>query len=306
MAEQPSVYHYSEIFYSAQGEGHFTGCPTAWLRFFTCNLQCNGFGQDDPTDESTYDLPYKKVIEDMESNPFKYKFLEELPVFEKGCDSSYSWHKGFKHLQRSGTAQEIADRLLDIIPFDDFAYKNPMARQDIHLCFTGGEPLMKRSQQAVREIMMALRHYGKQPNNITFETNGTQVLTQEFVEHFDNKGIFPGNIFWSISPKLFSVSGEKREKAINPTVLKTYRLLSKYGQLKFVMNADPRCWKELDEVLPLFRQAGIDYPVWIMPVGATVEDQYKDAGEVANMALARGYNVSARVHAYLWGNAIGV
>ena len=56
----------------------------------------------------------------------------------------------------------------------------------------------------------------------------------------------------------------------------------------------------------MFRNAGIDYPVWIMPVGATVEDQYKDAGEVANMALARGYNVSARVHAYLWGNAIGV
>ena len=72
------------------------------------------------------------------------------------------------------------------------------------------------------------------------------------------------------------------------------------------MNGRKECWDELDEVLPLFRNAGIDYPVWIMPVGATVEDQYKDAGDVANMALERGYNVSARVHAYLWGNAIGV
>ena len=300
MAEQASVYPYSEIFYSAQGEGHFTGCPTAWLRFFTCNLQCNGFGQDDPTDESTYELPYQDVkVED-------YKTLEELPVFEKGCDSSYSWSKKFKHLQRSGTADEIAQRLLDIIPFDDFNTKPTLGRQDIHLCFTGGEPLMKRSQKAVKEIMMALRHYGKQPNNITFETNGTQPLSQEFVEHFNNRGLFPGNIFWSISPKLFNVSGEKREKAINPTVLKTYRMLSKYGQLKFVMNGRKECWDELDEVLPLFRNAGIDYPVWIMPVGATVEDQYKDAGDVANMALERGYNVSARVHAYLWGNAIGV
>ena len=83
-------------------------------------------------------------------------------------------------------------------------------------------------------------------------------------------------------------------------------MLSKYGQLKFVMNGSKECWDELDEVLPSFREAGIDYPVWIMPVGATVEDQYKDAGDVANMALERGYNVSARVHAYLWGNAIGV
>ena len=303
MAEASSVYPYSEIFYSAQGEGHYTGCPTAWLRFFTCNLQCNGFGQKDPTNPKTYDLPYEDI------NVDDYKTLEELPVFEKGCDSSYSWSKKFKHLQRSGTAEEIANRLLDVIPFDDFANKNPMARQDIHLCFTGGEPLMKRSQQAVIDIMMALRHYGKQPNNITFETNGTQPLTQEFVEHFNNNGLFPGNIFWSISPKLFTVSGESHVKAINPKTisrLKTYRMLSKMGQLKFVMTADPRCWDELQEILPLFRSNGIDYPVWIMPVGATVEDQYKDAGEVANMALERGYNVSARVHAYLWGNAIGV
>tara|TARA_R110002074_G_scaffold7751_8_gene32746 strand:- start:1737 stop:2639 length:903 start_codon:yes stop_codon:yes gene_type:complete len=300
MAELASVYPYSEIFYSAQGEGHFTGCPTAWFRFFTCNLQCNGFGQDDPTDPDTHELPYLDVnVED-------YKTLEELPVFEKGCDSSYSWSKKFRHLQRSGTADEIASRLLDIIPFDSFAEKNPMARQDIHLCFTGGEPLMKRSQVAVTEIMSALRTYGRMPNNITFETNGTQPLSEDFVEHFHNRGLFPGNIFWSISPKLFNVSGEKREKAIKPTVLKTYRMLSKYGQLKFVMTADPRCWKELDEVLPLFREAGIDYPVWIMPQGATIEHQTTTAGDVANMALERGYNVSARVHAYLWGNAIGV
>ena len=50
---------YSEIFKSIQGEGHYTGVPTTWLRFFGCNLECNGFGQDDPTDPSTYKLPYK-------------------------------------------------------------------------------------------------------------------------------------------------------------------------------------------------------------------------------------------------------
>ena len=49
---------YSEIFKSIQGEGHYTGVPTTWLRFFGCNLECNGFGQDDPTDPSTYKLPY--------------------------------------------------------------------------------------------------------------------------------------------------------------------------------------------------------------------------------------------------------
>jgi hypothetical protein len=40
-------------------------------------------------------------------------------------------------------------------------------------------------------------------------------------------------------------------------------------------------------------------------VGAKEEDQKDIAGEVAEMALKRGYNVSARMHVYLFGNAIG-
>ena len=57
-----NTYAYSEIFDSIQGEGEYTGYPTAWLRFYLCNLQCNGFSQDDPTDPSTYKLPYKNYL----------------------------------------------------------------------------------------------------------------------------------------------------------------------------------------------------------------------------------------------------
>ena len=256
-------------------------------------------GQKDPTDESTYDLPYKDV------NVSDYKTLEELPVFEKGCDSSYSWSKKFKHLQRSGTADEIAQRLLDVIPFDDFSNKDVMANQDIHLCFTGGEPMMKRSQQAVREILMSLRHYAKQPNNITFETNGTQPVTTEFIEHFNNKGLFPGTIFWSISPKLFTVSGEKPEKAIRPDIVADYMKASPKGQLKFVVGPQDREWEEMESVVEKFRDVGVDWPVWIMPTGARSEEQEATAGKVAEKAFKRGYNVAARVHVYLFGNAIG-
>jgi len=46
--------------------------------------------------------------------------------------------------------------------------------------------------------------------------------------------------------------------------------------------------------------------VWIMPVGATVEGQKLVDGDVAKIAYQRGYNVSARVHTYLWGNVVGV
>jgi len=61
----------------------------------------------------------------------------------------------------------------------------------------------------------------------------------------------------------------------------------------------------LDEVVNMFRSHKVNFPVTIMPIGSSVEDQIITAGEVATMALQRGYRVSARVHTYLWGNKIG-
>ena len=82
--KEEKKYYFSEIFHSIQGEGHYTGVPTAWIRFFLCNLQCNGFGQLDPTNPETYDLPFEDF--DVDS----VKRVEDLPVWEKGCDSSYT------------------------------------------------------------------------------------------------------------------------------------------------------------------------------------------------------------------------
>ena len=66
-----------------------------------------------------------------------------------------------------------------------------------------------------------------------------------------------------------------------------------------------REWEELDSVVKQFRDAGVDWPVWVMPVGAREEEQKDSAGAVAKRAFQRGYNVAARVHVYLFGNAIG-
>ena len=42
-----------------------------------------------------------------------------------------------------------------------------------------------------------------------------------------------------------------------------------------------------------------------MPTDAREEEQTATAGKVAEEAFKRGYNVAARVHVYLFGNAIG-
>jgi 7-carboxy-7-deazaguanine synthase len=298
-------YLYSEIFYSMQGEGHYTGRPTLWLRLFSCNLTCSGFGQTVPSDPSTWVLPYKDI------DVSQYKTMEELPVFSYGCDSSYSWAKKFKHLQRKGSAIEIADRMLDLIKTDtnpQGLLVHPRTGQDIHLCFTGGEPLMKHAQEAVIEVVDYLRVNKNSPRYMTFETNGTQALTEEFCRFVTS---YSGEVFFSVSPKLWSVAGETAAKAIRPDVVASYSQISSAGQLKFVINGTTEAWNEMEAVIDQFRAAGVTYPVWVMPAGATVEGQkgeligHTNAGTIADEALRRGYNVAARVHCYLWSNVIG-
>ena len=221
-------YLYSEIFDSIQGEGQYTGVPTAWLRFFLCNLQCDGFGQDQPTKPE--------------------------------------------------------------------------------MCFTGGEPLMKTGQQCSMDMMKKWIDERDFPRGVTYETNGTKKIEAEgFIEFWNEyRDVWGSELFISCSPKLFNVSGEKTEKAIKPEIVETYLQFTNRGQLKFVVNGTDDCWKELEQTIEAFRDHHVEWPVWIMPVGATLEGQELVAADVATEAFKRGYNVSARVHTYLWGNAIGV
>jgi organic radical activating enzyme len=292
---------YSEIFHSIQGEGYYTGFPTLWLRLWACNLQCHGFGQKDPTDPSTYKLPYADL------DPSKYNRLEDFPVFEFGCDSSYSWSRKFKDKQHKGTPKQIYDRLIECMMKDGPNHHGLV--KDNHMCFTGGEPMLRHNQEAIIDVMRQFMAECNVPPSITIETNGTQDLDFDagFVtmvdDYVENCG---GELFWSVSPKLFTVSGEKNEKAIKPEHVKNYYDLSKNGQLKFVVNGTKECWKEVEDVIRSFRAIGINFPTWIMPVSATKEGQEAVAGEIATQALKRGYKVSARVHCYLWGNVVGV
>ena len=292
-------YYYSEIFHSIQGEGHYTGVPTAWLRFFLCNLQCNGFGQIDPTNPDSYELPFEDFDVDSVDR------VEDLPVWDKGCDSSYTWAKKFKSLMGQETPSTLANKLVDIMKNDsnpEGLFLHPVTKQKQHLCFTGGEPLMITGQRAVIGIYEELKKQNNLPGSMTFETNGTQKLRPEFIDWVNS---IDTEVFFSVSPKLWTVAGEKPEKAIKPEVVADYYKLSKAGQLKFVVGNADREWNEMESVIEQFKKAGVEYPIWVMPTGAREEEQTATAGGVAERAFKRGYNVAARVHVYLFGNAIG-
>lgn len=301
-----NLYRYSEIFHSFQGEGAKTGTPCAWIRFFLCNLTCSGFGQKDPTDPSTYVLPYKDF------DVSTVKRVEDLPVWDYGCDSSYTWAKKYRHLAHNDTVKEICDKIEDVLKHESNPkgmFLHPKTHQWTHMCFTGGEPML--NQEAMFQILHEFNHRSNWPQYVTVETNGTKPLKDLELQtmigwYYDPDSTGDMEWFWSVSPKLWSTAGETSKKAIHPEVVASYAEASNHGQLKYVVNGTEQSWNELEQHTEAFRKAGVDWPVWVMPVGATKEQQEdKQIADIAVEAMKRGYNVSGRMHCYIFGNQIG-
>lgn len=316
------TYKYSEIFHSFQGEGANTGRSTAWIRFFLCNLQCDGFGQLDPTDPTTYILPYK----DLDISGIKQ--IEDLPVFAQGCDSSYTWAKKYRHLAHDNPVTIICDEIQRSMAHPTNAvglFCHPETHQQTHMAFTGGEPML--NQPAMQEILFEFNKRNNFPKQVTVETNGTKPITPTMLDvistmysgngtiqptvmdsqaPIDNYSCESNVWFWSVSPKLMSTSGEPESKAIKPEVVAQYANASNYGQLKFVVNGTVGSWVEVDRYVKVFRDAGVLWDVYIMPVGATKESQEEDCiADIAMEAMKRGYHFSGRLHASVFGNQIG-
>jgi len=290
---------YSETFYSPQGEGAYVGIPSLWMRFFLCNLQCNGFGQDNPTDPDSWELPYEDI------DISKIKVVEELPVFSKGCDSSYTWAKKYKHLITDRTVEEAVNELTALLPTGTFVHGK--TGQNIDMVFTGGEPMLKKTQPGMTEVIEEFKRRDNMPMRVTVETNGTKPITDEFANWVEiNYSCWVGREwYWSVSPKLWSTAGEQPKKAIKPEVVSKYAETSPKGQLKFVVNGSEESWNEVEQHVEEFRQHGVEWPIWIMGVGGTVEGLKMTEAMIADEAIQRGYYYTSRVHAHIYGNAIG-
>jgi organic radical activating enzyme len=288
---------YSELFASFQGEAEFTGMPSMWLRFFGCNLTCDGFGQDDPCNPATYDLPYKTI------EIKKYATMADLPVLTKGCDSGYSWSSRFKSLAFDSNEQELAVQILRIMDekLGVTNWKHRILGTQPQMCFTGGEPMMQ--QKAMAAILREMENITNEVcPQITIETNATKPIDKASFEEIRDRA---KHIHFAMSPKLFSVSGEK--DAVKQRIIEDYIELADTATIKFVHNGTRKAWIELAELEEWLSTLPDHVTFWIMPVGATKESQEtQTTAEIVHESILRGYRVSARVHAHLLGNGMGV
>jgi 7-carboxy-7-deazaguanine synthase len=282
----------SEVFYSLQGEGRFVGVPSVFLRTYGCNFTCSGFGCK-PGEKST-------GADDVAEMVHMYPTFTDLPLVETGCDSYASWHPAYKHLSPSQTTEELVERMLALTPNNQWLQNNG---NDVHLVITGGEPLLGW-QRAYAELLSHPRM--QDIRNITFETNGTQQLHEDFrkflkIWQLDGIG-GPREVTFSVSAKL-SASGESWDDAICPEIIADYQEVG-HTYLKFVVETEDHV-NEAVRAVDAFRAGGFRGIVYLMPQGGVVDPYESNKLNIANICCERGFNYSPRLHVDLWGNGWG-
>ena len=138
---------------------------------------------------------------------------------------------------------------------------------------------------------------------LTFETNGTQMLNNDLSEYLKihwRKGW--DCLTFSISPKL-SISGERWEDAIKPEVVTQYQEHG-YAYLKFVV-ANENDVNEAAMAVECYRDHGFSGPIYLMPVGGVETVYNMNNKNVALMAMKRGWRYSDRLQIPLFKNAWG-
>jgi 7-carboxy-7-deazaguanine synthase len=280
----------AELFYSLQGEGQYLGTPSVFLRVFGCNFQCAGFS-----------MPRGQLSnERLAINPDDYTSYDSLPLVHTGCDSYASWDPRFKHLSPMMTVEAIVDKMQELLPDGKFG-------PDKHLILTGGEPLLGW-QKSYTALLEEIAERNMELSHITFETNGTQLLKDEFIDWLDSNHYYPGlNITFSVSSKLPS-SGEKWEDAIKPEVVQQYYHHSSLTYFKWVVSNQEDyedVIKAIEEYTKVIDVGMFNIPIYLMPAGGTTMYYNENEKWVADLCMKHGWRYTPRLQVQLWKNAWG-
>jgi len=189
------------------------------------------------------------------------------------CDTPYTWD-----WERYDPAEELTRTSVGSV----LAQLDAMAPEIVVI--TGGEPLLQQRRLAPTVEGCAARGWP-----VEIETNGTIVPD-------DRLASLVGQ--WNVSPKLTN-SGVPYDKRIRPDALAALRDTGR-AAFKFVATSVD----DLDEVAELVDAHGLD-PVWIMPEGTDPTTWLERARELADPVLARGWNLTPRLHVLLWGDERG-
>lgn len=250
-----------------QGEGPYLG-PAVFVRFGMCNLKCEGFG-------CTRVAPNGETI--------------------VGCDTIHAVSPKFKS---TWTEYSKATDLIDAInkvgdPMLE-RYRELGTNKKFQIVITGGEPTMHWDNQVFQET---LKYFWSRDFHITVETNASRMI--EFTEDYQRA------LQFSMSVKL-SVSGEPERKRLNFDAINNIIKNSTGSYFKFVVN--PETWDETSkEILNILNSTNSsNTPVYLMPLGETIEKQLKNTRFVFDVCAKYGFSFTPRAHILAYDDLDGV
>lgn len=193
------------------------------------------------------------------------------------CDTPYTWDRSRYDL-RTELAPMSVDAILDVIA--------PHGTR--RLVITGGEPLLQQHRPAWVHL---LGRASEARIAVEVETNGTKIPAAHTVQAVAQ---------FNVSPKL-AHSGDPRSARV---VLPALRALVATGKASWKFVA--RYPDDLDEVQEIVDQADIDPDrVWIMPEGTDGRSLRQHLTQLADPVIARGWNITTRLHTLIWGEERG-
>lgn len=193
------------------------------------------------------------------------------------CDTPYSWdwNRFDKKVEsHKWTIEELTKAL------DDMAVER--------IIVTGGEPMLQ--QRAITALAHTLPMC-----EFEIETNGTVAPTADTNEVIS---------LYVVSPKL-AHSGDSLGARLNETALTSFAHRAWDGQaiFKFVAQAV----SDLEQVQEIVQKYRIPREtVWVMPEGYEQETHLKNLQAIADAVVARGWNLTTRLHLLAWGQKRGV
>jgi 7-carboxy-7-deazaguanine synthase len=189
------------------------------------------------------------------------------------CDTPYTWDWRRFSPEEQVTEMAVAD------------VASWAVGQDTDLVVvTGGEPLVQ--QRRLGGLVTQLAAAGRR---VEVETNGTIAPDDHLIASIST---------FNVSPKL-SGSGVPAHRRLRPMALQAFRDCGK-AVFKFVITGPA----DIQELAELQADLSLD-PVWVMPEGTTESAVLAGMRELAEPALAHGWNLSPRLHVLLWGDERG-
>lgn len=189
------------------------------------------------------------------------------------CDTPYTWDWDRYDPAVEVTATPVADVVarLDAMGVD-------------RVVVTGGEPLLQ--QRALVPLLAAL---GERGWAVEVETNGTIAPAPDVAAAVSA---------FNVSPKLAN-SGVPGDRRIRPAALAALAATGK-AAFKFVATGP----SDLDEIAALAGAHGLA-PVWVMPEGTDAATVAARLAALADAVVARGWNLTPRLHVLAWGDERG-